>query len=103
LIVLKLLQTKKCGRQKKEKKKRKKRREEQFSESVHCYNPIPPIGRRRPNERKLNYHYLLDKLTGISIRAMKLNFMKTKRLGITRLWGRCRKLWQFVTGGGIHL
>jgi len=29
----------------------KKNREKQFSESVHCYSPTPPIGRRRPNKQ----------------------------------------------------
>jgi len=45
-MVLKLLQTKKLGRQKKGK------REEQFLESVHCYSPTPPIGRRRTKKRE---------------------------------------------------
>jgi len=44
-----------------------------------------------------NYHYSLEKYPGISIQVMKLNFVKT------RLWGRCRKLWQCVTGGGWNL
>jgi len=30
------------------KRKKKEKKEEQFSESVHCYCPTPPIGRRRP-------------------------------------------------------
>jgi len=37
-------------------KKEKKRREEQFSESVHCYSPTPPIiGRRRPKNTLTKY------------------------------------------------
>jgi len=37
------------------KRRKKKRREEQFSESVHCYSPTPPIGRRRPKMNDIEY------------------------------------------------
>jgi len=42
-VIAEIVSTKFAG-----KKKKRKKREEQFSESVHCYSPTPPIGRRRP-------------------------------------------------------
>jgi len=34
----------------------KKKREEQFSETVHCYSPTPPIGWRRPKNSRQEHH-----------------------------------------------
>jgi len=43
----------KCWVEKEKEEKKRKKREEQFSESVHCYSPTPPIGRRRPKKSPL--------------------------------------------------
>jgi len=44
------------GRKKKTKTKTKT--EEQFSESVHCYSPIPSVERRRSNKKLNKFVYV---------------------------------------------
>jgi len=57
-VIAEIVSTKFIG----QKKKEKKRRGEQFSEWVHCYNPTPPIGRRRPKnvEVEMTSHKAFD-------------------------------------------